>query len=42
MAIASPGNRRSIDLLGRLGMAFEAEVDVARDGGKTLLSARNF
>ena len=42
VAIASPGNRRSIDLLGRLGMAFEAELDLAGDGEKTLLFARNF
>jgi len=42
VAIASPGNRRSIDLLGRLGMAFEAELDLAGDGDKTLLFARNF
>ena len=42
VAIVSPGNRRSIGLLGRLGMAFEAELDLAGDGDKTLLFARNF
>ncbi len=41
VAIASPGNQRSIDLLGRLGMTFEAELDLAGDGDKTLLFARN-
>ena len=39
VAIASPANRRSIELLGRLGMAFEAELDLAGDGEKTLLFA---
>ena len=39
VAIASPANRRSIELLGRLGMAFEAQLDLAGDGEKTLLFA---
>jgi RimJ/RimL family protein N-acetyltransferase len=41
VAIVSPGNRRSIELIGRLGMVFEAELDLDGRGDKTLLFACN-
>jgi RimJ/RimL family protein N-acetyltransferase len=41
VAITSPRNRRSIRLLERLGMTREQELDLPRDGGKSLLFARS-
>ncbi len=41
VAITSPGNRRSIRVLERLGMVPESSLDLIGDGGKTLLFARN-
>lgn len=41
VAIASPRNGRSIRLLERLGMKLEQELDLPRDGGKSLLFGRN-
>ena len=41
VAITSPGNRRSIRMLERLGMVRERALDLAGDGGKTLLFARD-
>jgi RimJ/RimL family protein N-acetyltransferase len=40
VAITSPRNRRSIRLLQKLGLTLEQEVDLPRDGGKSLLFAR--
>jgi RimJ/RimL family protein N-acetyltransferase len=41
VAIASPRNTRSIALLQKLGMTLERELDLPRDGGKSLLFARS-
>ena len=41
VAITSPGNRKSIRVLERLGMALESSLDLPGDGGKALLFARN-
>jgi len=41
VAITSPANEKSIRLLRRLGMTLEESLDLPRDGGKTLLFARN-
>ena len=41
VAIVSPGNRRSIELIGRLGMVLETELDLDGHGAKTLLFACN-
>jgi RimJ/RimL family protein N-acetyltransferase len=40
VAITSPRNRSSIRLLEKLGMALEQELDLPRDGGKSLLFGR--
>ena len=41
VGITSPENRKSIRLLGRLGMTLEESVDISGDGAKTLLYARS-
>jgi RimJ/RimL family protein N-acetyltransferase len=41
VAITSPGNRRSIRMLERLGMVREQSLEVQGDGGTSLLFARN-
>ena len=41
VAITSPGNGKSIRLLGRLGMTVEESMELSGDGGKTLLYARS-
>jgi RimJ/RimL family protein N-acetyltransferase len=41
VAITAPKNEKSIRLLARLGMTLEKSIDLPRDGGKSLLFARN-
>ena len=40
VAITSPRNERSIRLLEKLGLTLEEELDLPRDGGKSLLFGR--
>jgi len=42
VAITSPGNRRSIRMLERLGMVREQTLELHGNGGTSLLFARNF
>jgi RimJ/RimL family protein N-acetyltransferase len=42
VAITSPGNRRSIRMLERLGMVREQTLELHSDGRTSLLFARNF
>jgi RimJ/RimL family protein N-acetyltransferase len=41
VAITSPRNRSSIRLLAKLGMTLEQELDLPRDGGRSLLFGRS-